>query len=193
MSRDKDKNKHEKKDWIDPPIASAIVEKGPPYTIPSEPDKSGPAGIAAVSDKAAKEAQLLANTKEAIALKVAEGRLEVQKIKALESSKEVAGKHLAKFGAFYLMIMVLVFILSSSYLPGDSIAVIAGLVTLVVTNISGILRSISTEESKAADPIELMYDIAERNSETCEREMQNIVAANERQQAALLDYMEKHK
>jgi hypothetical protein len=192
MSKDKDKNKHEKKDWIDPPIASAIVEKGPPYTIPSEPDKPEPAGIAAVSDKSAKEAQLLANTKEAIALKVTEGRLEVQKIKALESSKEVAGKHLAKFGAFYLMVMVLVFILSASYLPGDSIAVIAGLVTLVVTNISGILKSISTDEEVTKDPIELMYDIAEKNSETCEREMKSMVESNERQQAALLEYMEKN-
>jgi hypothetical protein len=186
----KDKDKHEKKDWVDPPVASAIIEKGPPYKVPEQ--KEGPAvSTSETTDKSAKEAQLLANTKEAIALKVTEGRLEVQKIKALESAKEVAGKHLAKFGAFYLMIMVLVFIISSSYLPGDSIAVIAGLVTLVVTNISGILKSISTDEAEVKDPIELMYDIAEKNSESCEREMKTMVEASERQHAKLLEYMDK--
>lgn len=188
MANDKDKN--EKKDWVDPPVASAIIDKGPPYKVPEK--EEGPAvSTSETTDKSAKEAQLLANTKEAIALKVTEGRLEVQKIKALESAKEVAGKHLAKFGAFYLMIMVLVFIISSSYLPGDSIAVIAGLVTLVVTNISGILKSISTDEAEVKDPIELMYDIAEKNSESCEREMKTMVEASERQHAKLLEYMDK--
>tara|TARA_R110002012_G_scaffold313996_1_gene526268 strand:+ start:904 stop:1473 length:570 start_codon:yes stop_codon:yes gene_type:complete len=187
----KDKDKYEKKDWVEPPVASAIIDKGPPYKVPEK--KQPNVTTSETTDKSAKEAQLLANTKEAIALKVTEGRLEVQKIKALESSKEVAGKHLAKFGAFYLMVMVLVFILSASYLPGDSIAVIAGLVTLVVTNISGILKSISTDEEVTKDPIELMYDIAEKNSETCEREMKAMVDSNERQQAALLEYMEKNQ
>jgi|TARA_A100001515_G_C4522411_1_gene193986 hypothetical protein len=180
------------KEWIEPPVASKIVENGPPYVVPKngQVEENGNGGTV---DKAAKEAQLLASTSEAIALKVTEGKLEVQKIKALESAKEVAGKHLAKFGAFYLMVMVLVFILSASYLPGDSIAVIAGLVTLVVTNISGILKSISTEESEQKDPIELMYDIAEKNSESCEREMKALVESSERQQAALLEHMEKTK
>ena len=104
MANDKDKN--EKKDWVDPPVASAIIDKGPPYKVP-EKEECPAVSTSETTDKSAKEAQLLANTKEAIALKVTEGRLEVQKIKALESAKEVAGKHLAKFGAFYLMIMVL--------------------------------------------------------------------------------------
>ena len=126
------------------------------------------------------------NTKEAIALKVAEGRLKVQEIIAEESSKEVAGKHLAKAGAIYLLILVLAFIGSVTVLPNEAVAVVAGLITLVVTNLSQILKGIvETKEQK--DPIELMFDIAEKNSEVCQAEHQSMVDASERAQKALVD------
>ena len=125
------------------------------------------------------------NTKEAIAIKVAEGRLKVQEIIAKETSKEVAGKHLAKAGAVYLLILVLAFIYSIQTLPNEAVAVVAGLITLVVTNISTILKGI-TETEEAKDPIELMYDIAEKNSDICQAEHEVTVNAAERQQAALV-------
>ena len=77
----------------------------------------------------------------------AEGRVEVEKLNAesdamfrelliRESAKETASKHLAKFAGLYLLILVLAFI------PETSIAVVAGLITLVVTSLSTILRGI---------------------------------------------------
>ena len=124
------------------------------------------------NSKAEKEAQLLGSTKEAIALRRAEiegeiklnkakWKAEIDTIKANESAKEKAGKHLAVFGAFYLCLMVLAFLVSVQYITNDNLAIVATLITLVVTSISGILKGISdTPEPK--DPVELMHDIVQK-------------------------------
>ena len=124
------------------------------------------------NSKAEKEAQLLGSTKEAIALRRAEidgeiklnkakWKAEIDTIKANESAKEKAGKHLAVFGAFYLCLMVLVFLVSVQYITNENLAIVATLITLVVTSISGILKGISdTPEPK--DPVELMHDIVQK-------------------------------
>jgi hypothetical protein len=89
----------------------------------------------------------------ALRLKEAEGKVEVEKLKAeadakfkelliKESAKETASKHLAKFAGLYLLILVLAFIGSIKFIPAESIAVVAGLITLVVTSLSTILRGI---------------------------------------------------
>ena len=89
----------------------------------------------------------------ALKLKEAEGRVEVDKLNAesdakfrelliRESAKETAAKHLAKFAGLYLLILVLAFIGSIGFIPETSIAVVAGLITLVVTNLSTILKGI---------------------------------------------------
>jgi len=130
------------------------------------------------------------NTREAIDLKKAEGNIQIALTKATENSKEVAGKHLAKMGAFYLLILVLAFIYSVQSLPNEAIAVVAGLVTLVISNLSAILKGI-TETEDAKDPIELMYDIAEKNSDICEREMAVQAASTHRQVEAITSAAER--
>jgi hypothetical protein len=83
----------------------------------------------------------------------AAGRVEVDKLNAesdakfrelliRESAKETASKHLAKFAGFYLTFLVCTFIFSIQFVPETSIAVVAGLITLVVTNLSTILKGI---------------------------------------------------
>ena len=111
-------------------------------------------------DRGAKEAQLLGSTKEAIALRRAEidGEIKLRQaelkgaidtIKAKESAKEKAGKHLAVFGAFYLCVLVLAFLVSVQMIESDNLAIVATLITLVVTSLSGILKGISdTPEPK---------------------------------------------
>jgi hypothetical protein len=89
----------------------------------------------------------------ALKLKAADGRVEVEKLNAesdakfreliiKESAKETASKHLAKFAGFYLTFLVMAFIISIKFIPVESIAVVAGLITLVVTNLSTILKGI---------------------------------------------------
>ena len=99
----------------------------------------------------------------AIKLKEAEGRAAVEMKQAeadalfrelliKESAKETAAKHLAKFAGLYLLILVLAFIFSIKFIPSESIAVVARLITLVVTSLSTILKGIvengGTKEDK---------------------------------------------
>ena len=123
-------------------------------------------------DRGAKEAQLLGSTKEAIALRKAEINGEIRlreaelkgnidNIKARECAKEKAGKHLAVFGALYLCTCTIAFLFSMSMLDTDSIAVAATLITLVVTQLASILKTVvDTKEPK--DPVELMSDIVHK-------------------------------
>ena len=164
--------KKNKKDMepLTPEEAVEIIENGAPYVVPEK--KNGNGNGNGDDNRAAKEAQLLGSTKEAIALRRAEieGEIKLSKakwkaqidtIKAEESAKEKAGKHLAVFGAFYLCLMVLAFLLSVQYINGENLAIVATLITLVVTSISGILKGISdTPEPK--DPVELMHDIVQK-------------------------------
>ena len=146
---------------LTPDEAVKIIEEGAPYKVPAKPPET--------EDRAAKEAKLLGSTKEAIALRKAEinGEIkllqsklngEINTIKASETAKERAGKHLAVFGALYLCTCTIAFLFSMSVLDTDSIAVAATLVTLVVTQLSGILKTVvDTKEPK--DPVELMSEI----------------------------------
>ena len=104
----------------------------------------------------------------ALKLKEAEGRVEVDKLNAeadakfrelliKESAKETASKHLAKFAGLYLLILVLAFIGSIKFIPSESIAVVAGLITLVVTNLSTILKGI-VENGEKVEEEELKGD-----------------------------------
>jgi len=123
-------------------------------------------------DKAQKEADLLGSTKEAIQLRKAEikGELLLRKanlkgqidtIKATETAKEKAGKHLAIFGAAYLCACVMGFLLTVTFMESESIAIAATLITLVVTQLSSILKTVvDTKEPK--DPVELMSDVTHK-------------------------------
>jgi len=125
--------------------------------------------VPTTEDRASKEAKLLGSTKEAIALRKAEinGEIkllqsklkgEIDTIKASETAKERAGKHLAVFGALYLCTCTIAFLFSMSVLDTESIAVAATLVTLVVTQLASILKTVvDTKEPK--DPVELMSEI----------------------------------
>ena len=163
------KKKDDDKEYLEPQEASKIVNGGdPPYKVPETNGNGNGNG----GDKDAKAAELLGSTKEVIALKRAELKSElalrkvelkekIDTIKAQETAKEKAGKHLAVFGAFYLCILVLAFLVSVKYIDGENLAIVATLITLVVTSLSSILKGISdTPEPK--DPVELMHDIVQR-------------------------------
>tara|TARA_R100000152_G_C6772989_1_gene200139 strand:- start:1449 stop:1775 length:327 start_codon:yes stop_codon:yes gene_type:complete len=101
-----------------------------------------------------KRAQVI-DTRAELMLREVEAKAEIAKLKATESAKDTASKHLAQFAGLYLLILVLAFIGTVAFIESEAIAVVAGLVTLVVTNLSTILKSIveekaeDTEEDKA--------------------------------------------
>ena len=107
----------------------------------------------------------------AVKLKEAEGRinnerLEIERdahfkeLEITESAKEVASKHLAKFAGLYLTFLVALFIASIKFVPESSVAVVAGLITLVVTNLSSILKHIVENGKKEEE------DAKEQKDET---------------------------
>jgi hypothetical protein len=165
---DYNKNDKGKLEPLNPQEALEYLEKKKQEKTSAAPVQSN----VEPEDRAAKEAKLLGSTKEAIQLRKAEingeikllrSRLtgEINTIKASETAKERAGKHLAVFGALYLCTCTIAFLFSMSVLDTDSIAVAATLVTLVVTQLSSILKTVvDTREPK--DPVELMSDVAHK-------------------------------
>lgn len=156
------KQSKKSKEYLEPEEAIEIIENGEPHKVKNKADKS----------RQDKEAQLLGSTKEAIALRRAEieGEIRLRKanlkgeidtIKATETAKEKAGKHLAVFGAFYLCLLVLAFLFSIQYTDGENLAIVATLITLVVTQLSAILKGI-TDVAEPKDPVELMSDIVHK-------------------------------
>jgi len=83
-----------------------------------------------------------AESKTAVEMQRAESKARKEELLIRESAKETASKHLAKFAGLYLLICVCTFIYSIQMIPESTIAVVAGLITLVVTNLSNILKGI---------------------------------------------------
>ena len=78
-------------------------------------------------------------------------KVELTKIKLKTSSKEAAAKHLATFAGLYMTLMVLSFLIAVKFIEEAHIAVVAGLITLVVTQIGALLRSIVTENGHSEE------------------------------------------
>ncbi len=104
-------------------------------------------GIEMSESEQRQRAQVI-DTRAEVLLREVEAKAKLAEIKASQSASELAALHLSQFAGLYLMILVLAFIGSCLYLPKDSIAVVAGLITLVTTSMSGILRSIVTSNKE---------------------------------------------
>jgi regulator of protease activity HflC (stomatin/prohibitin superfamily) len=85
--------------------------------------------------------------------KAAQAKAEIQRMKLSMSAREAAQRHLAHFAGLYLFLSVIAFLYAVATLPADIVAVVAGLITLVVTTIGGLLRSI-VEDHKIRTPPE---------------------------------------
>ena len=165
-----DKKGNVKLTELTPEEAKALLEEQENAKLREE--KPSEAAPPAAGGMAAKEAALLGSTKEAIALRKAEidGEIrlrqanlkgQIDTIRASETAKERAGKHLAVFGALYLCTCTIAFLFAMSMLDTESIAVAATLITLVVTQLASILKTVvDTKEPK--DPVELMSDIVHK-------------------------------
>ena len=75
-------------------------------------------------------------------LREVEAKAKLAEIKARQSAGELAALHLSTWAGAYMTLMVVIFLGACLYLPGETISVVAGLITLVVTSLSNILKSI---------------------------------------------------
>lgn len=74
-----------------------------------------------------------------------EAKLELKRLRLEMTAREAACRHLAHFAGLYMFLCVIAFLFAVKTLEEDLVAVTAGLVTLVVTTIGGLLRSIVSE------------------------------------------------
>ena len=82
----------------------------------------------------------------------AEAQMELRRLHLSMSAREAASRHLAHFAGLYMFLSVIAFLYAVSTLPEATIAVVAGLVTLVVTTVGGLLRSIVSENGHEEVP-----------------------------------------
>ena len=104
--------------------------------------------VQAQSDLAARKAEARAREQEA--------KVEIQRLKLSMTAREAASRHLAHFAGLYMFLCVVAFLIAVTTLADDHVAVVAGLITLVVTTVGGLLRSIVTEgkEPEGKEPEE---------------------------------------
>ena len=148
-----------------------------------EEDQMGPSPVRVASvTSTEKEAELLGSTKEAIALRKAtingqirleknRQKMEIAKIKALETGREKSKKHLAQFSGIYLTVLVSLFLYATTFLQAEALAVVASIISIVIINLSAVMKSV-VEEEEPKDPAEMMSEIIHRtlDKDECEAE-----------------------
>ena len=160
------RKKKEDKEYLEPEEASKIVNGGdPPYKLPEEN------GNGNATDKAAKEAQLLSSTAEAIALRRAEikGQIKLEKnrhdmeiamVKMKQTGRERAKIHFSTYTGIYLTLLVGLFLYATQTLASEALAVVASIISVVIINLSAIMKSV-VEADEPKDPTLILGELLE--------------------------------
>ena len=98
-------------------------------------------GIEMTESETRQRAQVI-DTRAEVLLREVEARAKLAEIKARQSASELAALHLSTWAGAYMTLMVTIFLFSCLYLPAESLGTITGLITLVVTSLAAILKSI---------------------------------------------------
>ena len=99
-----------------------------------------------------------------------EADLEIAKLEAKASSKEVASKNIGSNTIPYIVVLVAIGVGSSYFLPPESIAAIIGLLSSVIGALILMLRGITTEEAPAQDPnVTIITELIKSNKELSNR------------------------
>mgnify|MGYP003109263339 CR=1 FL=1 len=89
------------------------------------------------------ERSRVVDTKSAVMLEEVQARKALAEIKANKTASELAAEKLPVWCVAAVTTMVVLFLFACLYIPAENVSVLAGLVTLVVTSFTGILRSIT--------------------------------------------------
>ena len=161
------RKKKEDKEYLEPEEASKIVNGGdPPYKLPEENGNGNGNG-----DRNSKEAQLLSSTAEAIALRRAEikGQIKLEKnrhdmeiamVKMKQTGRERAKIHFSTYTGIYLTLLVGLFLYATQTLASESLAVVASIISVVIINLSAIMKSV-VEADEPKDPTLILGELLE--------------------------------
>ena len=97
---------------------------------------------AEMTDTEKRQRAQVIDTRAELLLREVAAKAKLAEIKARQSAGELAALHLSTWAGAYMTLMVVIFLGACLYLPGETISVVAGLITLVVTSLSNILKSI---------------------------------------------------
>ena len=82
----------------------------------------------------------------------AQAKIELAKMEAGSSAKDVAGKAIGKNGLFYITLIVIIGVVSSLYLEADKIAAVMGLLGASLTALISMLNGIAGANPKQEKP-----------------------------------------
>lgn len=78
--------------------------------------------------------------------------IEIKKIEATSTAKEVASKYIGKTAVPWIVLLVIVGVISSAFLPTESLPAVIGLVSTAVMAMIGMLTGITGTKDKEEKP-----------------------------------------
>ncbi|MAU02221.1 MAG: hypothetical protein CL608_34215 [Anaerolineaceae bacterium] len=91
------------------------------------------------------------DTRAEVLLREVEAKAKLAEIKAKQSASELAALHLSTWAGAYMTLMVCLFLFATLYLPETALGIVCGLITLVVTSLASILKSIVDGKNDAEE------------------------------------------
>jgi len=96
----------------------------------------------------------------------ADAEVEMQRLEAQSSAKDVAGKAIGKHGLFYITLIVVIGVISSLFLEADKIAAVMGLLgaslTALISMLNGIAGATPKQEKPEFEVIKHLIDKLDR-------------------------------
>jgi len=87
-------------------------------------------------------------------------QIEIDKIEAKSTAKEIASKHLGKHAINYITVLVVIGVISSTHLEGGALTAVIGLVSTAAMAMIGILQHIVGAKEKEDKPeIEIIKNL----------------------------------
>jgi hypothetical protein len=106
---------------------------------------------------------------------MAQAKVELAKMEAASSAKDVAGKAIGKHGLFYITLIVVIGVISSLYLEADKIAAVMGLLGASLTALISMLNGIAGASPKQDKPeFEVMKQLIERLDRMADRDPMSV-------------------
>jgi hypothetical protein len=108
----------------------------------------------------------MSDTKHELEKIKAEAEVELQRLEAGSSAKDVAGKAIGKHGLFYITLIVVIGVISSLFLEADKIAAVMGLLgaslTALISMLNGIAGATPKQEKPEFEVIKHLIDKLDR-------------------------------
>lgn len=106
---------------------------------------------------------------------MAQAKIDLAKIEAQSSAKDVAGKAIGKHGLFYITLIVVIGVVSSLFLEEQKIAAVMGLLGASLTALISMLNGIAGASTKEEKPeFEVMKQLIDRLDRMADRDPMSV-------------------